>query len=110
MPPAARITDLTACPVQGGGPIATGCLTIFIGNSPAARVGDKTVCGPTVDTIARGECSVLFGGAHAARLGDPTMHEGRIAIGCPTVLIGCVSQACAMRTDRPFSVWTEGEE
>ncbi len=85
-------------------------MSVHIGNSPAARVGDKIICGPTVDTIARGECSVLFGGAHAARLGDPTVHTGRIVLGCPTVLIGCVPQACAMRTDRPCSVWTEGEE
>lgn len=109
MPPAARMTDIGACTAHGGGPISTGSPTVYIGNSPAARVGDTILCGPSVDTIARGECSVLFGGAHAARLGDPTVHEGRIAIGCPTVLIGCVSQACCMRTNRPFSEWTEAE-
>ncbi|MBL8970391.1 MAG: PAAR domain-containing protein, partial [Myxococcales bacterium] len=90
MPPAARVSDLSACPAHGGGPISTGCMSVHIGNCPAARVGDKIICGPTIDTIARGECSVLFGGAHAARLGDPTVHTGRIVVGCPTVLIGCV--------------------
>lgn len=109
MPPAARITDFHSCPKVNpgrvrhvGGPVLGGEGTVFIGNQPAARVGDKAKCVPAVDTIAEGEPSVLIGYKAAARLGDPTSHGGRIAKGCPTVLIGSNPQAETLRTDKPF--------
>ncbi|MBN1177976.1 MAG: PAAR domain-containing protein [Anaerolineae bacterium] len=66
--PAARMTDMHACPmVTGvvphvGGPIIQGSATVLIGNLPAARVGDQATCTGPPDTI--------------------------IPPGCPTVLIG----------------------
>ena len=66
--PAARLTDMHACPmVTGvvphvGGPIIQGSATVLIGNLPAARVGDQATCTGPPDTI--------------------------IPPGCPTVLIG----------------------
>jgi uncharacterized Zn-binding protein involved in type VI secretion len=102
MPPAARITDAHTCPVHGGGPVITGEGTVFIGYMPAARVGDTLVCPPAVDVIRAGEPSVIIGYKDAARIGDPTTHNGVIAMGCPSVIIGSSPQAQVLRTDKPF--------
>jgi uncharacterized Zn-binding protein involved in type VI secretion len=65
--PAARISDMHACPmVTGtvphvGGPISAGCASVLIGPMPAARIGDMLVCTGPPDTIAMGEMSVLIG-------------------------------------------------
>jgi uncharacterized Zn-binding protein involved in type VI secretion len=75
MPAAARISDLHACPVHGGGPVATGEVSVLIGFMPAARVGDTAVCPPGVDSVA---------------------------VGCPTVIIGESPQALTLKTDKPF--------
>lgn len=72
-----------------GGPILPpGCLTVLIGNLPAARMGDSALCVGPPDTIIQGCPTVLIGGAPAARMGDATAHGGSIAVGFPTVLIG----------------------
>jgi uncharacterized Zn-binding protein involved in type VI secretion len=109
MPPAARITDFHACPKVNpgpvphvGGPVIAGEPTVIIGNQPAARVGDKAQCVPAVDSISAGEPSVIIGYQDAARMGDPTSHGGRIAKGCPTVLIGSNPQIETLKTDKPF--------
>ena len=95
MPPAARVTDMHACPmVTGvvphvGGPIIPPCCpTVMIGFLPAARVGDMAVCAGGPDVIALGSFTVLIGGMPAARMGDMTVHGGVIVVGCPTVMIG----------------------
>ena len=98
MPPAARVGDMHACPMvtpgtppvpHVGGPILPpSCLTVIIGGQPAARVGDMCVCVGPPDTIAMGSFTVLIGGKPAARIGDQTAHGGKIAVGCPTVIIG----------------------
>ena len=95
MPPAARVSDMHACPmVTGvvphvGGPILPpGCPTVLIGNLPAARVGDMATCTGPPDNIVKGSATVLIGGPPAARLGDTTAHGGTIVAGLPTVLIG----------------------
>lgn len=98
MPPAARLTDLHACPMvtpglppipHVGGPITgPGAATVLIGNLPAARVGDLAVCVGSPDAIATGSTTVLIGGLPAARMGDGTAHGGTIVLGCPTVTIG----------------------
>ncbi len=94
MPPAARISDMHACPlVTGvvphvGGPISMGCPTVMIGFMPAARVGDMAVCVGPPDAIAMGSFTVIIGGMPAARLGDLTVHGGVVTLGCPTVIIG----------------------
>lgn len=98
MPPAARLTDLHACPMvtpglppipHVGGPITgPGAATVLIGNLPAARVGDLAVCVGSPDAIATGSTTVLIGGLPAARMGDGTAHGGTIVLGCQTVTIG----------------------
>ena len=93
--PAARVTDMHACPmVTGvvphvGGPILPpGGIPVLIGDLPAARVGDMAVCAGGPDVIALGSFTVLIGGMPAARMGDVTAHGGAIVVGLPTVLIG----------------------
>lgn len=104
MPPAARITDLHTCPLPShvGGPVVVGEPTVLIGYMPAARVGDQLICATGPDKVAMGESTVVIGNADAARLGDPTVHGGRIVVGCPTVIIGSVAQVATLKTDRPF--------
>jgi len=67
MPPAARVTDMHACPmVTGivphvGGPILPpGCTTVLIGGLPAARVTDMATCVGPPDVIAMGSPTVLI--------------------------------------------------
>jgi len=99
MPPAARVTDMTACPMvipgtppvpHVGGPIIPPCQTnVLVCGMPQARVSDTSICaagGPA--KIVTGAWNVLVGGKPAARIGDMTSHGGRIVTGCPTVLIG----------------------
>jgi uncharacterized Zn-binding protein involved in type VI secretion len=93
--PAARVSDMHACPmVTGvvphvGGPILPpGGLPVLIQSLPAARVGDMATCVGPPDVIALGSFTVLIKGQPAARLGDMTAHGGVIVLGCPTVLIG----------------------
>ena len=98
MPPAARLTDMHACPMQTpglppvphvGGPISgPGAPTVLIGSLPAARVGDMAVCVGPPDSIVQGSATVMIGGMPAARMGDATAHGGSIVLGMPTVLIG----------------------
>lgn len=98
MPPAARLTDMHACPMvtpgvppipHVGGPITgPGAPTVLIGNLPAARVGDMAVCVGPPDSIVKGSATVLIAGMPAARIGDTCAHGGSIVLGLPTVLIG----------------------
>lgn len=94
MKPAARMTDMHACPMltgpvpHVGGPIIAGAPTVMIGGMPAARMGDAVTCAGPPDSIILGSATVLIAGVPAARLGDSTAHGGAIVAGCPTVLIG----------------------
>lgn len=98
MPPAARLTDMHACPMvtpgvppipHVGGPISgTGAPTVLIGSLPAARVGDMAVCVGPPDSIVKGSATVLIAGMPAARIGDTCAHGGSIVLGLPTVIIG----------------------
>ena len=98
MPPAARITDMHACPMQTpglppiphvGGPISGPCApTVLIGGLPAARIGDMAVCVGPPDSIVMGSATVIIAGMPAARIGDTCAHGGSIVFGFPTVLIG----------------------
>ena len=94
--PAARVGDLTA---HGGFISGPGCLTVLIGDKPAATLGDAHVCplsnGPQPHAggvIMMGSTTVLIGGKPAARVGDSCPCVGAPnminAPGCPTVLIG----------------------
>src|SRR5690606_9660630 len=94
MRPAARLTDMHACPmVTGtvphvGGPIGPPCApTVLVCNLPAARLGDMAVCAGPPDTIATGAPTVQITAQPAARIGDSTAHGGAIVLGAFTVLI-----------------------
>ena len=95
MPSAARVSDMTSCPMTTGvvphvgGPISgPGIATVMIGNLPAAVLGDSCTCvGPTA-TIIKGSATVTIGGKPAARMGDTTSHGGSIVLGAPNVMIG----------------------
>src|SRR5579859_7785119 len=93
--PAARITDMHACPMvtalvpHVGGPILPpGAPTVLIGGLPAAVVGGMCTCVGPPDSIVLGSMTVLIGGQPAARMGDSTAHGGVIVGCCPTVMIG----------------------
>lgn len=98
MPPAARLTDLHACPLQtpglppiphvGGPIIGPGVPNVLIAQLPAAVLGDACVCVGLPDTIVKGSSTVLIGGKPAARMGDTCAHGGSVMLGCFTVLIG----------------------
>ena len=97
MPPAARLTDMTVCPlVTGvvphvGGPIiGPGMPTVMIGMMPAAVMGDMVTCVGPPNSIIKGSATVMIGGKPAARVGDNLAHGNVIAPGpgCLTVIIG----------------------
>jgi len=98
MPPAARITDMHACPMvtpgvppipHVGGPIAGPCVpTVLIGGLPAAVIGDSCVCVGPPDTIAKGSATVMIGKKPSARIGDTCAHGGTVVMGMPTVIVG----------------------
>ncbi|MBA3544993.1 MAG: PAAR domain-containing protein [Nannocystis sp.] len=107
MPEAARISDMHSCPKvepgpvpHVGGPVFAGSGNVLIGYLPAARVGDAMVCFPVgpSDSIKAGAATVLINHCSAARRTDPGSHIGGdlIVQGCPTVLIGDVSQTFPM--------------
>ena len=66
--PAARATDMHACPLLSGvvphvgGPIMLGSVTVLINSMPAARMGDMATCTGPPDSIMVGEMTVLIGG------------------------------------------------
>lgn len=93
--PAARVTDLVACPAFNvlvphvGGPITVGAPTVMIGGMVAARMGDPNTCAGGPGAIATGSPVVLIAGQPAARVSDLAGHGGIISPpGCITVLIG----------------------
>ncbi len=98
MPPAARLTDMHACPMVtpglspmphvGGPVIGPGTPTVLIGSLPAAVLGDNAVCVGPPDVIVKGSATVMINGRPAARVGDTTAHGGSMVMGCPTVIIG----------------------
>lgn len=99
MKPAARLTDMHACPMQTpaivpiphvGGPIVSqGATTVLVEGLPAARVGDICICVGPPAPIVLGSFTVLIEGSPAARVGDMTAHGGAIIPpGALTVLIG----------------------
>jgi uncharacterized Zn-binding protein involved in type VI secretion len=90
--PAARVGDATT----RGTILPPGAPTVLICGMPAARVGDmaNTVVSngltlvPTVVPIATGSATVMIAGKPATRIGDVTANGDKIAVGCPTVIIG----------------------
>ena len=93
--PAARMGDSTA----HGGAIVLGCMTVLIGNQPAARLTDMHTCPRVTGVVPHvggpilgpGSPTVLIGGLPAARVTDQATCVGPpdvIIAGCMTVLIG----------------------
>lgn len=102
MPPAARLTDLTAhgTPLSPG----TGSPDVLIGGFPAWRAEiDQHMC-PAVNvtgadgvgSVMEGSPTVFINGQMACRVGDIVMEKPGLAMGpvnpivmgCPTVIIG----------------------
>lgn len=83
-------------PHVGGPLIPPGEPTVLIGALPSARVSDQAICIGPPSTVMVGEPSVLIGSKPAARLSDSTTHNGKIIMGCPTVLIGSNAQGVAL--------------
>ncbi|WP_260736245.1 PAAR domain-containing protein [Tunturiibacter lichenicola] len=98
MPPAARLTDFHACPMEtpgdppiphvGGLVVGPGVPTVLIGGLPAAVVGDVAICVGPPDVLVRGSATVMISGRPAVRMGDSTAHGGTVVVGDSTVLIG----------------------
>jgi len=88
--PAARLSDLNACPKTGHGTNATtsGSPDVLINGLPTLRVGDSTACG---DAVAEGIGSILINGQPIAFLGSATAHGGVIVTGSGNVLVGTQS-------------------
>ena len=91
---AARLTDMTVCPMvtppipHVGGPITPGSPTVLISSLPAAKITDMPVCIGPPDIIIESSTSVLICNIPIARMGDSTAHGGTVVIGSPTVMIG----------------------
>ncbi|PPK88071.1 putative Zn-binding protein involved in type VI secretion [Neolewinella xylanilytica] len=98
MPPAARLTDMHACPMvtpgvppipHVGGPVTgPGAPTVLIGGLPASVMGDMCTCVGPPDSVIKGSATVLITGKPAVRMGDSTAHGGTVVLGLPTVMIG----------------------
>ncbi|GAB91906.1 PAAR domain-containing protein [Gordonia rhizosphera] len=92
MPPAARVSDVTAHPGVIGPP---GCPTVLIEGRPAATVGTPHICSfpppavhPPTTIMPPGCPTVLIGGRPAARVGDVSGCGATIITGAASVLIG----------------------
>jgi uncharacterized Zn-binding protein involved in type VI secretion len=85
--PAARQTDIDACPLPGHGsnPTVTGSPDVLINGLPALRVGDSSACG---DVVVEGMTSILVNGRPLAFQVSTTTHGGVIISGSGDVLIG----------------------
>lgn len=88
MPNAAHLGDAHACPIHGGGNVASGSPNVLIEGLAATRVGDLCACPGPPNAVAAGSATVFIGGLPAARVGDPTGHGGALASGAASVIIG----------------------
>jgi uncharacterized Zn-binding protein involved in type VI secretion len=93
--PAARVTDLTVCPmVTGivphvGGPLLPGgAPTTLVANMPTASITAPSTCVGPPGMVAKGSATVLINKMPAARITDSTAHGGLVTVGAPTTLIG----------------------
>ena len=93
--PAARMGDTVVCPLVTYSACAQAtilgcCPTVLIGNMPAARMTDATICSGTglPGIVIKGSATVLIQNMPAARMGDTAAHGGTILKGEVTVLVG----------------------
>lgn len=83
--PAARVTDLAACPNHGPNPVVGGSRDVLINGLCTARLGDPTSCG---DRITQGEGTILVHGRPIAHVLCATVHGGSLTTGSPDVFVG----------------------
>ncbi|NYT71065.1 PAAR domain-containing protein [Halomonas sp. QX-2] len=86
--PAARITDLTSCPIPGHGtnPLVSGSPDVFYDGLAAARLDDKSACGsPITHEVSP---TVLVNGKPTAVLSSVAAHGNVVITGSGTVIIG----------------------
>jgi len=85
--PAARLSDLNACPITGHStnPSTSGSPNVNINGMPVLRVGDTTACG---DSVTEGIGNILINGKPIAFLGSATAHGGMIITGSGDVFVG----------------------
>ena len=75
-------------PHVGGPITGPGASTVMIENKPAALADDACTCTGPASTIQSGSSSVTIENKAAARQGDPTAHGGSIQSGSSSVQIG----------------------
>lgn len=96
--PAARMSDMHACPMVNppppippiphvGGPISLGSPMVLIGGLPAARMGDMAVCTGPPDTIVMGCMTVLIGEGGGGGIGGGAPSGGAPSVGVDGVSI-----------------------
>lgn len=71
-----------------GGPLTVGLPTVLTCCIPQATVSKMMTCVGPPDLVATGSMTVLVGNMPAARLGDLGGHGGAVVAGAPTVMIG----------------------
>ncbi|SJN13710.1 hypothetical protein CZ787_11495 [Halomonas citrativorans] len=86
--PAARVTDMTSCPIPGHGknPLVKGSPDVFYDSLSAARLGDESACGSPITQAV--SSTVFVNGKPAAILGSVGSHGNTVITGSGTVIIG----------------------
>ena len=75
-------------PHIGGPLLQPGALNVLICGIPAATVGTMAMCTGATDVVISGSSKVFIGNMPAARVGDFCSHGGTLISGAPTVLLG----------------------
>jgi len=83
-----KATNPNGSPHGGGPIIPPGETKVLIGGQPAATIGCTCQCAGPPDKIIKGSISVKINGKGAARKGDSTLHGGTIEVGFLKVKIG----------------------
>ncbi|QQZ39956.1 PAAR domain-containing protein [Pseudomonas sp. SK3(2021)] len=86
--PAARVTDMTACPLPGhaSNPIVSGSPDVLFDGLSAARMTDTTACGSAL--VSGVVANVLINGLPVATLGTTGNHGNVVVSGSGSVIIG----------------------
>ncbi|WP_269451973.1 PAAR domain-containing protein [Pseudomonas sp. Os17] len=102
--PAARATDLTACPIPGHGvnPIVSGSPDVIFDGLPVAREGDQTACGAvlTGNLIS----NVLINGRPVATTDSLGSHGNVVIGGSGTVIIGTTVTVAEFTSITPLAI------
>lgn len=109
MLPAARATDLIACPLPGhvSNPATGGSTSTLINQLPALRHGDTSTCGAL---LVEGNPTILIDSRRAIYLGASTAHGGKVIGGSPNVFWGTQTLAVAGKGDLLTNKFSEQYE